>query len=97
MGIVWTYFEVSENKILFLISKLCPLFILWYFARKSQHIDNNVGLYVKSTPLAPSSPLSSLICIAPPGDLSLVMEAGYMETITHWSDQIWPLVAAAEC
>ena len=22
------------------------------------------------------------------------MEAGYMETITHWSDQIWPLVAA---
>ena len=28
MGIVWTYFEVSENKILFFISKLCPLFIL---------------------------------------------------------------------
>ena len=50
-------------------------------------------MYEIDTSLAPSSPLSNLICIAPLGDLSLVMEAGYMEPITHWSDQIWPLVA----
>ena len=98
---------LKSSKIIFkwnyvFISKLCPLFILWYFALKSQHIGN-VGLYVgfwictKPTSLALSSPLSNLICIAPLGDLSLVMEAGYMEPITHWSDQIWPLVAAAEC